>query len=71
MRAFAVILIVFGIVALLVPSVTFFTTERVADIGFFKVDVSRPHTIIFNPIAGVVALGIGALLLTTGRRSVS
>ena len=39
------ILVVLGIVALAVPSFTFFTTERVADVGFFKIDVARPHTI--------------------------
>jgi len=46
------ILAVLGIVALAVPSFTYFTTERVADAGFFKVDVSRPHTIVLNPIVG-------------------
>ena len=54
------ILVVLGIVALAVPSFTFFTTERVADVGFFKIDISRPHTIVFNPIVGGVALALGS-----------
>src|ERR1700730_17787009 len=53
------ILVVLGLVALAVPSFTYFTTERVADVGFFKIDVSRPHTIVFNPIVGGVAVGAG------------
>jgi hypothetical protein len=61
-----VILIVLGIVALAVPSFTFFTTERVADIGFFAIDVSRPHTIVFNPIVGVIALVAGIVLAING-----
>jgi len=65
------ILVVLGIVALAVPSVTFFTTERVADVGFFKIDVSRPHTIILNPIVGVTALVAGIVLVLLGRRSAS
>ena len=63
------ILVVLGIVALAVPSFTFFTTERVADVGFFKIDVSRPHTIILNPIVGGVALVAGIVLILAGRRS--
>jgi uncharacterized membrane protein HdeD (DUF308 family) len=63
------ILVVLGIVALAVPSFTFFTTERVADVGFFKIDVSRPHTIILNPIVGGVALVAGIVLVLAGRRS--
>ena len=61
-----VILIVLGIVALAVPSFTFFTTERVADVGFFAIDVSRPHTIVFNPIVGVIALVAGIVLAING-----
>jgi uncharacterized membrane protein HdeD (DUF308 family) len=63
------ILVVLGIVALAIPSFTFFTTERVADAGFFKIDISRPHTIVFNPIVGVVALAVGVVLVISGFRS--
>jgi hypothetical protein len=62
------VLIVLGIIALVIPSFTYFTTERVADTGFFKIDVSRPHTLVFNPIAGMVAVGAGILLVFLGRR---
>ena len=65
------ILVVVGIVALAVPSFTFFTTERVVDAGFIKIDISKPHTIVFNPIVGGVALVAGIVLLVLGRRSVS
>lgn len=65
------ILVILGIVALAIPSFTYFTTERVADVGFFKIDISRPHTIVFNPIVGVVALAAGIVLLILGRRSTS
>ena len=56
MRMLAAILIVLGVLALAVPSFTFFTQERVADVGFFHVDVSKPHTVVLNPIVGIVAL---------------
>jgi uncharacterized membrane protein HdeD (DUF308 family) len=65
------ILVVLGTVALAVPSFTYFTTERAADFGFFKIDISRPHTIILNPIVGGAALVVGIVLLLMGRRSAS
>jgi hypothetical protein len=65
------ILVVLGTVALAVPSFTYFTTERAADFGFFKIDMSRPHTIILNPIVGGAALVAGIVLLLMGRRSAS
>ncbi len=61
------LLIVFGIVALAVPSITFFTHERAVDTGFFHIDVAKPHTIILNPIAGIVAIVAGIILMFAGR----
>lgn len=63
-----VVLIVLGVIAFAVPSFTYFTTDRVAETRFFSVDVSRPHTIVFNPIAGLVAIAAGVLLVVMGRR---
>lgn len=69
MRIFGMLLVVLGIIALAVPSITFFTTERVADAGFFAIDVKKPHTIVLNPIVGVVAVVAGVAILFAGRRA--
>jgi Na+/proline symporter len=66
MRALVVIgvlLLVIGVVVLGFQGVTYFTQERVVDAGPVKVDVQKPHTIIFNPIAGVATVGAGLVLV--------
>jgi hypothetical protein len=63
-----VLLVVFGIVALGFQSVTFFTQERVVDAGPLKVDVQKPHTVVFHPAAGVAALAAGLVLVLLGYR---
>jgi membrane-bound ClpP family serine protease len=66
---FGLILIVLGILALSVHSVTYFSEEQqVGPMGFFVWNVSKPHTIIVNPIAGLAAMGVGVALLFAGRR---
>jgi hypothetical protein len=71
MRPFAMLLIVLGILAFSIHSVTYFTHEQVAGpLGFFAWDVSRPQTIFINPIAGILAVAVGiALLMMPGRRA--
>jgi hypothetical protein len=71
MRAIGVILVILGLVALAVPSFTFITQERVADVGFFHVDISKPHTIIINPIVGIAALIGGIVMIVASRRPAS
>ncbi|MDY3553321.1 DUF3185 domain-containing protein [Gemmata sp. JC717] len=68
MRAFGILLIVVGILALAVPSFTFFTTERAVDTSFLTIDTKKPHTIILNPIVGVVAAVAGIALVFAGSR---
>lgn len=69
MRALAVVLVIIGIIALAVPSFTFFTTERAVDTSFFKVDYQKPHTIILNPYVGIVAVIAGIAMLFASRRT--
>jgi len=70
MRILAIVLVAVGVIALLVPSVTFFTRERVADAGFFSIELSKPHTIILNSMVGGIALIAGILIFVLTRRSV-
>ena len=69
MRILGILLVVFGLIALAVPSITFFTTERAVDAGFFTIDYQKPHTIILNPVVGILATIAGIAMLFAGRRS--
>lgn len=69
MRIFGIVLVILGIIALAVPSITFMTTERAVDTGFFAIDYQKPHTIIFNPFVGLVAVIAGVAMLFAGRRT--
>ncbi len=72
MRPLGLILIVLGVVALLVRSFTFFTTQtEVGPLGYFAWDVTRPHTIFISPAAGIVALIVGLVLVSMSRRPTS
>lgn len=69
MRILGILLVVLGVVALAVPSITFFTTARAVDAGFFTIDYQKPHTIVLNPIVGIVAVIAGVAIIFAGRRT--
>lgn len=70
--AVGVLLIVLGVLALMIRSVTYFTTEHVAGpLGFFAWEVEQPHTIFINPIAGIIAIALGIGLMMMGRRKLA
>ena len=45
------------------------THERVMDTGFLQISMQQPHTIILNPIVGIIALAAGLCMLMMGRRT--
>jgi len=72
MRPIGLILIILGILAISIRSITYFSTETVVGpLGFFAWDVSKPHTIIVNPLAGILAVIAGIAVLAMGRRQAS
>ena len=62
-----VLLILFGIAALMFQGITYYTTDRVVDAGPLKVDVQKPHTIILHPIVGIAAVIGGIAMVVAGR----
>jgi len=59
------VLIVVGILALVIPYVSFTETRRVVDVGPLKVDAKQERVIPIPAIAGVVAVlaGLGCVYM--------
>jgi uncharacterized membrane protein YidH (DUF202 family) len=69
MKLIGVLLIVFGIVALLVGGIRYTRREKVLDIGPLQATRETHEMIPLSPIAGVVAVAGGIVLLVAGSRS--
>ena len=71
MRPIAVIGIIFiviGIVALAYQGFTYTTKEKVVDLGPLKVEAQKEKTIPLPPVVGVLALGVGVVMVVAGAR---
>ena len=67
-RIFGLVLIAFGLIGLVWGGVNYTTREKVVDIGPLHVSGDKTHTIPLPPIAGVVALIGGIVLLVAGKK---
>jgi hypothetical protein len=66
-----VLLIVFGIVALIYQGITYTTRETVIDIGPLKATTERQKTVPLPPVVGGLALVGGIVLMVAGARKTS
>ncbi|MBW8861830.1 MAG: DUF3185 domain-containing protein [Acidobacteria bacterium] len=69
MKLIGVLLIVFGIVALVLGGITYTKREKVLDIGPIKATAEHEKTIPLSPIVGIAALAGGIAMVVAGSRT--
>jgi hypothetical protein len=63
MKQAGIALLVIGLVLTVFTTFTFFTKEKVVDIGEIKITKDEPHSFNWSPLAGIAVMGIGAVLV--------
>ena len=68
MTLVGVALIVLGVIALVYQGITYTTREKVIDVGPLKATVDKERSIPLPPLAGVLAIAGGVVLVIVGGR---
>jgi uncharacterized membrane protein YidH (DUF202 family) len=68
-KLIGVLLIVFGIVALVLGGIRYTTREKVLDIGPLEATTEKHHEVPISPIVGVAAVVGGIAVLLVGTRT--
>jgi hypothetical protein len=63
-----IILIIFGVLALVYQGITYTTQKKVLDVGPIQATKEEHHTIPLPPIVGGLALVGGIALMVVGRK---
>ena len=69
MAIIGVLLIAFGVLALVYGGITYTKRETVLDVGPIHATADRDKTIPLSPLAGVVGIVVGAVCLYSARKS--
>jgi uncharacterized membrane protein YidH (DUF202 family) len=63
MKKAGIFIIIVGLLLTIFTAVSFFTREKVADIGTVKIMRNKPHYLAWSPLVGVAIMGIGGVVL--------
>ena len=69
MKLIGILLIVFGVVALVIGGISYIDRDTVADLGPINIQTEERETIPLPPIAGVAAIAGGIALVVVGSRA--
>jgi hypothetical protein len=69
MKKAGIIIVILGLVLTIFTAITFFTKEKVVDIGSLKISAKKPHHLSWSPLVGVAVMAVGGVvILVSGRK---
>jgi len=62
MRKVSVFIILIGLALTIFTAITFFTREKVVDLGKVEITQNKPHRLKWSPLIGIAVMGIGGVV---------
>ena len=56
-------IIIVGFLLTIITAFTFFTREKVVDIGKVEITANKRHNLKWSPLVGVAVMGVGGVVL--------
>jgi cytochrome b subunit of formate dehydrogenase len=63
MKYTGIAIILIGLGLTIFSAFTFFTKEKVVDIGKLEITRDKPHNLSWSPLIGIAVMGIGGVVL--------
>ncbi|MCX6255233.1 MAG: hypothetical protein NTV31_12245 [Bacteroidia bacterium] len=68
MKKAGIFIIILGLALTIFTAITFFTREKVVNIGSLEITANKPHHLNWSPLVGIAVMGIGGILFWQGSK---
>jgi hypothetical protein len=68
MKKAGILIVILGLILTIFTAVTFFTREKVVDIGSLKISANKPHHLSWSPLIGIAVMGVGGILILVSSK---
>jgi hypothetical protein len=68
MKKAGIVIIILGLMLTIFTAFTYFTKEKVVDIGDVHITRNKPHNLNWSPLIGVAVMGIGGVVLLVSSK---
>lgn len=62
MKTIGIIIVLFGLVLTIFTAATFFSKEKVVDLGKVEISKEKPHHLNWSPFIGIAIMAIGGVI---------
>lgn len=68
MKKAGIFIIILGLVLTIFTAFTFFTKEKVVDLGTVEITRNKPHYLKWSPLIGIAVMGVGGVVLLVSSK---
>jgi hypothetical protein len=68
MKTAGIVIIIIGFILTVVTAFTFFTREKIVDIGKVEITANKRHHLKWSPLVGIAVMGVGGVVLLVSSR---
>jgi divalent metal cation (Fe/Co/Zn/Cd) transporter len=63
MKKAGIFIVIIGLALTIFTAVTYFTREKVVDIGSLKITANKPHHLSWSPLIGIAVMVAGGVMV--------
>jgi len=63
MKKPGIIILILGLILTIFTTVTFFTREKVVDLGNIEINANKRHHLSWSPLIGIAVMAVGGVML--------
>jgi hypothetical protein len=63
MKKAGIVILIIGLLLTIITAFTFFTREKVVDLGKVEITANKRHSLTWSPLIGIAVMGIGGVVL--------
>lgn len=63
MKKAAIIILILGLALTIFTTVTYFTREKVVDIGEIEISANKRHKLNWSPFIGIAVMAVGGVMM--------
>jgi hypothetical protein len=68
MKKAGFIILVIGLLLTIFTAFTYFTKEKVVDIGKIEITANKPHHLNWSPLIGIAVMAVGGVFVWQGSK---
>jgi hypothetical protein len=68
MKKTGILIVILGLALTIFTAITFFTREKVVDIGSLKISANKRHHLSWSPLIGLAVMGVGGVVILVSAK---